>query len=474
MKKKWISVLLCTAMVSTLLTGCGGSKASEETPQSNETTAEENAQGTATETTDKQAEGSVYYLSFKPEQDAQWQKLAEQYTKETGVPVTVVTAASDTYESTLKSEMAKEEVPTIFQVNGPVGLSTWEEYCADLSDTALYNNLKSDDFALKGSDGRVAAIAYVIETYGLIYNKTVLNAYCGLEDAVVTSIEEINNFDTLKAVAEDIQSRLDEVSKAAGEGYDLMGAFTSAGMDSSSDWRFKTHLANIPIYYEYKDEGVTSTDAVKGTYLDQYKAVWDMYINNATVEPGLIATMTGDAATAEFALGNAVFYQNGTWAYSDIINAGFLTEDDLGIMPIYMGIDDANTGLATGSENYICLNQKADPKDLQASADFLAWVFESDFGIDVVANEMNFVTPFTTFTDDRYNTENVFVKQANEYIDAGKESIAWNFTTIPSEEWKNGVGSALTEYAQGTGDWANVEKAFVDGWAEEYAATNQQ
>jgi raffinose/stachyose/melibiose transport system substrate-binding protein len=476
MKKKLISALLCTAMVSSMLAGCGSDSSSSTSTNEGTTTTTDEAT-TDESTTDDSADastgdGKVYFLNFKPEQDEQWQEMAEAYTNETGVPVTVVTAASDTYESTLKSEMAKTEVPTIFQVNGPVGLATWNEYCADLSDTAFYKDLSSDDFALKGEDGSVQAVAYVIETYGLIYNKTVLNAYCGMDNAVVTSIDEINSLETLKAVAEDIQSRLSEVSAAAGDGYDLKGAFTSAGMDSSSDWRFKTHLANYPIYYEYKADDITSTDAIKGTYLDNYKEVWDMYINNATCEPTLIATKTGDEASSEFALGEAVFYQNGTWAYSDIINGGFLTDDDLGMMPIYFGVDDANEGLATGSENYVCINSKASEADIKASEDFLAWCVESDFGINEIANEMGFVTPFTTFTDDKYNSENVFVTQANEYIANGKSSVTWNFTTIPSEEWKNNVGSALTEYAQGTGDWDAVVSAFVDGWATEYAATH--
>ena len=89
--------------------------------------------------------GKVYYLNFKPEQDQQWQDLAKAYTEETGVEVTVITAASGTYESTLKSEMAKNDAPTLFQVNGPVGLASWKDYCYDLKDSDLYKNLKSDD-----------------------------------------------------------------------------------------------------------------------------------------------------------------------------------------------------------------------------------------------------------------------------------------------------------------------------------------
>jgi raffinose/stachyose/melibiose transport system substrate-binding protein len=42
---------------------------------------------------------------------------------------------------------------------------------------------------------------------------------------------------------------------------------------------------------------------------------------------------------------------------------------------------------------------------------------------------------------------------------------------MPSEEWKNMVGSALTAYAadQTDDNWAKVVEAFVDGWASEYA-----
>ena len=411
-------------------------------------------------------------MNFKPEQDQQWQDLAKAYTDETGVPVEVVTAASGTYEETLKSEMAKSDAPTLFQVNGPVGLATWKDYCEDLSGTDLYSHVKSDDFVLKDGD-EVKGIAYVIETYGLIYNKTVLNAYCGLDGAKVASIDEINSFDKLKEVADDIQSRLAEVSEAAGAEYDLKGAFTSAGMDSSSDWRFKTHLANLPIYYEYKADGIGSTDAIKGTYLDNYKQIWDLYTTDSTCEGSMLASKTGDDAVAEFGLGEAVFYQNGTWAYSDIINAGLLTDDDLGMMPIYIGADgEENQGLCTGSENYWCINSKASAEDIKATEDFLNWVVTSDKGRDAMANEMGFVTPFDTF-DDGYQASNPFLDAANQYIADGKTSVTWCFTTMPSEAWKDGVGSALTAYAAGTGSWDDVVTAFVDGWASEYAAANE-
>ena len=410
--------------------------------------------------------GKVYYLNFAPEVADQWEALAEKYTEETGTEVQVVTAASGTYESTLKSEMDKSEAPTLFQVNGPVGLATWKDYCYDLKDTDVYKNLASDDFALINEDGSVSGIAYKIETYGLIYNKSLLNDYFETDGAVVTSVDEINNFDTLKAVVEDITAKKDELG--------IEGAFTSAGMDSSSDWRFKTHLANLPIYYEYKADGITSTDAIKGTYLDNYKNIWDLYINNATCEPTMISSKTAEDARAEFALGEAVFYQNGTWETSGILEEGELTEDDLGMLPIYIGVEgEENQGLCTGSENYWCVNAKASEEDIQATVDFLTWCITSDEGRSAISKDMGFATPFSSFGDD-YAADNVLVNEATKYVEDGKTSVTWCFTTMPSENWKNGVGSALLEYAQGTGEWDGVVTAFVDGWATEYAAANAE
>lgn len=466
--KRFTALSLTAAMVVGALSACGGNTKTAETtaaaPQA-ETAAAKTAASTTTEAAKKEAgAGSVYYLNFKPEQADQWVDLGKKYTQETGVPVTVVTAASGTYEQTLKSEMAKSEAPTLFQVNGPVGLASWKDYCYDLKDSAVYKDLSSDDFALK-EDGAVKGIAYVIETYGLIYNKKLLNDYIAMDGAVVSSVDQINNFKTLKAVADDIQAKKDKLG--------VQGAFTSAGFDASSDWRFKTHLANLPVYYEYKADKITSTPAIKGTYLDNFKQIFDLYITDSTCAPTLLSGKTGEDASSEFALGEAVFYQNGTWAYNDI-KGNDVADEDLGMLPIYIGVDgEENQGLCTGSENYWCVNSKASPENIQATLDFIQWVVESETGKDALAKDMGFVTPFTTFTSD-YLPANPLVAAADADAKKGHYTVTWNFTTMPSEEWKNKLGSAMLEYAQGTGKWDGVKSAFVDNWATEYQAAHQQ
>ena len=437
--KKALALVLAGAMALSLA-ACGS------TPGSTATSGSTPASGAST------ASGKVYYLNFKPEQDQQWQDLAKVYTEQTGVPVEVVTAASGNYETTLMAEMGKSDAPTLFQVNGPVGLANWKDYCYDLSGSDIYSQLTSDAYALKEGD-TVYGIGYVIESYGLIVNKTLL-AEAGY------TVEDIQSFEDLKAVAEDITARKDELGFAA---------FTSAGMDGSSDWRYKTHLANLPIYFEYQDEGITSTDAIKGTYLDNYKNIWDLYINNSTCDPSELAAKTGDDSRNEFLAGEAVFFQNGSWEYANLTGEGKFTDDDLAMIPIYIGVgDEANQGLCTGTENYWCVNNMASEEDIQATLDFINWCVTSEEGTTAMANDMGFVIPFKGAAE----SPNLFVKQDAEMTAAGKTPVSWNFTTMPSEEWKNVLGTALTAYAAGTGSWDDVVTAFVDNWAAEYQLAN--
>ena len=437
MSKKLLALALAAAMSLTLLAGCG--KKEEPAPQTSGSTPEA-------------ATGSVYYLNFKPEADAYWQELAKKYTEETGVDVKVVTSASGQYETELMSEIAKSQPPTLFQVNGPVGLANWKDYCYDLSGSAILDQLVSDDFALKDGE-TVPGVAYVIESYGIIYNKALL------EKAGYTAAD-ITNFDSFKAVVEDITARKDELG---------FSAFTSAGMDPSSDWRFKTHLANLPIYYEFEADGIGDTDTIKGTYLDNFRAIWDLYINNCTCAPAQLSAKTGDDSVAEFTLEEAVFYQNGTWAYGDVKDLG---DENLGILPIYIGAEgEEDQGLCTGTENFWCVNKNAAPEDIQATLDFMNWCVTSDTGLEYMCSgdKMGFVVPFKG----NLESTNLLVNEANKYVTDGKTSVKWCFPTMPSEEWKDGVGSAMTVYAadQTDANWGKVVSAFVDGWAAEKAAT---
>ena len=434
--KKFLALILALVMALSLV-ACGEKKDDTKTD------------GDATAT------GSVYYLNFKPESEDAWQALAKTYTAETGVPVKVVTAASGEYETMLVSEMDKDGAPTLFQCNEG-GVATWGDFCYDLSSTDVYNELVSKDYALKNANGEVISIAYCLETYGIIVNKALL-------EKAGHSLDEITNFESLKAVADDIHARAAEL------GFD---AFTSAGLDGSSSWRFSGHLANMPLFYEFRDDSVSSKPAtIKGTYLDNYKNVWDLYITDSATTGAALLTATGDQAEAEFGQGKAVFYQNGTWEYSNLTSADkfAMNPDDLTMIPIYCGVEgEEKAGLCTGTENYWSVNKNAKPEDIQATLDFLKWVVTSDAGTTMMSEQFG-ACPFKSSKA----PSNPFSALANEYVANGCYPVTWAFNFTPAvNDWRAAVVDALSKYTAGNGSWDDVKTAFVDGWATQYANEN--
>ena len=339
------------------------------------------------------AKGKVYYLNFKPEAADQWTALAKEYTKEKGVEVKVQTAASGTYEQTLKSEIAKTEAPTLFQVNGPVGYQNWKKYTADMSNTDVYKELANQDVALKDGD-KVVGVPYVMETYGLIYNKDILNKYFALDGAKATSMDEIDNFDTLKAVADDMQARKDELG--------IDGVFASTSLKPGEDWRWQTHLADLPVYFEYQDDGVDDKAEMTFSHGDEFKNIFDLYLQNSTIAPELASSKAVNDSMAEFALGKAAMVQNGNWAYGQIseIEGNTVKPEDVKMLPIYTGHKGEETqGLNIGTENFFSINSQVSEAKQKASIDFVNWLINSEKGNKYMVEDLGFIPPFNTFTE---------------------------------------------------------------------------
>ena len=443
--KKILAMLLALCMIFALC-ACGSSAAPAAT--------EAPAADAATEAPAEEApaaEGSVYYLNFKPESDEAWQTLAKTYTEQTGVPVKIVTAASGTYQETLTAEMDKSEAPTMFQVGNQGAVDTWGEYCYDLTNTDVWNEMTTHAFDMVGDDGFTYSIGYCYECFGIIVNKALL-------EQAGHSIDEITNFESLKAVADDIHARASEL------GFD---AFSSAGLDGSSSWRFSGHLANMPLYYEFRDDGVTSKPAtITGAYLDNFKAIWDLYTTDSATTGADLLAATGDASEAEFGNGEAVFYQNGSWEYPNLVGNFGMDPANLQMIPIYCGVEgEEDAGLCSGTENCWAVNAEADEADIQATLDFMKWVVTSDEGTTLLAEQFG-PCPFKSAK----TPENVFFADANDLTAEGKYVVTWAFNYTPAvDDWRAAVVDALGQYTAGTGDWDAVVSAFVDGWATQYA-----
>ena len=397
--------------------------------------------------------GSVYYLNFKPEFDAALQELAATYTEKTGVEVKVVTAASGQYSDTLTAEMGKTSAPTIFNIGNMAGLNDWDEYALDLNGTAIADELTTNDFNLYNADGELKALGHCYESFGIIVNTELL-------EKAGHSVDEIVDFASLKAVADDIHARADEL------GFD---AFSAAGLDGSSSWRFSGHLANMPLFYEFRDDNVTEQPAtIKGTYMDNFRNIWDLYVTDTAADPKTLTTGTADESRAQFTEGKAAFYQNGTWEFAALNEAGLT---DICMIPIYCGVaGEEKAGLCSGTENCWAVNSKVSEADQKASLDFLYWLVTDPTASQKMVDTLG-ALPFKSAPE----SSNTFLANGNDLLAKGNYNVSWAFNHTPNvDSWRATVVTALAKYAADRTDanWAEVVKAFVDGWAYEYNVVN--
>ncbi len=412
-------------------------------------------------------EDTLYYLNFKPEIASVYHEIAVAYEKETGKKLRVVTAASGTYEQTLKSEIGKKDAPVLFQINGPRGYAAWKDYCLDLNGSKIYNLLADKSLCVTDGSG-VYGIPYVVEGYGIIYNKSLTDRYFALPNRQtnVNSMEEIKSFAALKTVVEDMTRN----KSALG----IEGVFAATSLKSGEDWRFQTHLANIPVHYEFMDRGIDlssdQTKTVDFRFSEQYKNIFDLYINHSTTDKKLLGSKEVADSMAEFALEKCVMVQNGNWAWGQIKNVGGnkVQEANIKMLPIYTGIaGEENMGLCIGTENFFAINKMASPAKQMLAQDFLEWLFTSETGKDFVTKKLEFITPFTSFESSDIPNDPL-AREVDRYLKTDNvENVPWSFTLFPGQNFKNDFGAALLQYAQGTKTWNEVKALFVEKWKAE-------
>ena len=450
--KKAFGIALASVLTVGLLAGCGGSGGESASSSAGASSESTKTESTKTETPASAEGGSVYWLNFKPESDEALQSIAKMYKEETGVDVKVVTAASGTYNQTLLSEMDKSAPPTIFVVGNQAAVTDWTDYAVDLNGTPIANELNTDAYNLYDENGKLVSIGYCYECYGIIVNPDLI------EKAGYT-MDDLVGFDGLKKVAEDIHARADEL------GFD---AFSASDMDSSSSWRFTGHMANLEYFYEERDDGgwTECPPSIKGTYMENYKNLYDLCINNSTVEPTELAT-GGHDAEAEFKEGKAAFFVNGSWEYGAVSEA----VPNATMIPYYCGVEgEEKAGLNCGTENCWAINAKASEADQQATMDFLVWCVTDPEASRILVDSFG-VMPYKNAAE----STNGFLAAADAYTNAGCYVMDWATNYQPNvDEYRAALVSALNQYDadQSDANWEMVRTAFVDGWATQYAAIN--
>lgn len=312
----------------------------------------------STEPTQPQV-GQVRIANRDPELHAAWMAVAQDYTKRTGVPVTVVPGEDST--------------ATLFTVRSQEELAAVKDICRDLSGTGVHAQLASWDLTLQ-ADGKVCGIAAEIEGFGLIYNSGLLGR--------LATPQEITGLSALKNVAETITAD-EELGFAAFSCPDLSNGFAARLLSVGVDCR----------------------------------AFWEVYAVNAVCQPDALRQITSQDSLNEFINEKAVFLLGSTSDYDRISNLG---DHNLGMMPLYLGGEnEQRQGLCVTCSSYWCVRGNVDALDVQATLDFLNDLVRPRADGTVPVDDLQIVAPYRQAT----YAANPLERTLRTDLAAGKEYV---------------------------------------------------
>ena len=228
-------------------------------------------------------------------------------------------------------------------------------------------------------------------------------------------------------------------------------------------------MANLEYYYESRDAGgwKECPAEIKGTYMENFKNLYDLCINNSLTPAKELATGGHDAQN-QFKTGKAAFYVNGSWEYSAVAEA----VPNATMIPYYAGVKgEEKAGLNCGTENYWAINSKVSEADQKATMDFMVWCVTNEEASRKLVDTFG-VMPYKSAAE----STNGFLAAANKYSADGCYVMDWATNYQPNvDEYRKALVSALNAYNadQTEANWAKVKTAFVDGWAYQYEQINK-
>ena len=444
MMSKWTklgALLLAGCFATGLMSGCGKEKEKNE----------------------------IVLMNFKPEAKEAYQTIAEEYYKQTGVEVKIVSPEDGTYDETLAEMMKGDDQPSIIQLNGYVSYEKWKDYCENLISSSLYTDMTDQNMVISSAT-TIDAVPFAIEGYGIIYNDAILQKYFALEDKGTDfkSVSEIDSYNEFKKLVEDMTAHKDELG--------IEGVFASTSLAENERWRWSNHLSNVPLYYEIGKQtsyanymiATIATREIKFTYENEFKNVFDLYVENSCTPKIQLENKTTADSMEEFAKGRCAMVQNGSWSYQQIasVEGKVVEDDDIKIMPIYIGAPgESSQGICISTESYYAVNKNVSKEEKEKAIAFLEWMYTTDEGVELVVNELGFYAPYKKFANVEYS--NPLVNEVLEWNEKENiNNIPWIFPSYPSEEFKDALGKDLLEYVNQNITWKTLVANTKENWAK--------
>ncbi len=329
-------------------------------------------------------------------------RLAADYTKVSGVEVSVILGQGDCREA-LQAAMDGENAPTIFCLHGAEDLNYWQEALYDMTGSAVVSQLSSLAFAQK-LDDKILAVAADVQGYGLIYNASLL-AKAGFTRS------DIKDFAYLELVCQRISTKKPGFS-----------AF------SALDFSDPGHYGNGCML-----SGISADAQELRSFLQLYLAH-----DKASTDP-----------LSQFLTEKTLFYLGGTWDYDRVAALG---DNKLDILPAFSvsgGSLRCNVSLAWG------VNAHVGEKDIRQSLDFLRWLVVAGPDGSAPVDSLELLAPYRAAS--YYG--NKLEEKLRDYMSAEPVSVDWNCCGYLSDDQLQALSSALSTYVKSTTDenWQKVE-----------------
>ncbi|MBH0230625.1 ABC transporter substrate-binding protein [Halobacillus yeomjeoni] len=387
---------------------------------------------------------TVDVFQFKVEFKDKFEELVAKYEEENpdvNINVKTVGGGND-YGASLKTSISSGDAPDIFNIGGPSDLEQYQDYVADLSETDAANAALKGTLTSVTQEDSVYGLPYNQEGYGLIYNKKVF------EEAGINAEEILTHEDLVKAV-ETLESKKDE-----------LGIEAPFALPAKEAWVLGNHLSNAFLADEFNHDIMEAynADTVEFAMGDQMKRFLDLQ-QEYSIQPTLSMDYS-QQVEENFSLGKTAMIQQGNWVYNSVAQMDQdFAENNMGILPI--PVEGYEGSIPVGVPMYWAVNKQSDEEVVQASKDFLDWMYTSDFGKKFTTEEFKFIPAYEGYEDQEISDP--LSKEIYEYASNGN-TLGWVFMGAPTS-WSDGeLGVNMQAYLAGDITWEEVEKKSREAW----------
>jgi raffinose/stachyose/melibiose transport system substrate-binding protein len=387
---------------------------------------------------------TVDVFQYKVEFKDQFEELVSMYEEENpdvNINVKTVGGGND-YGASLKTLFSSGEEPDIFNIGGPTDIDAYEQYLADLSGTEAAGAALEGTLSGVSRNDEVLGLPFNQEGYGLLYNKQVF------EEAGINP-EEITTFDALEEAVQTLDEQKEEL------GIDAPFAFPA-----KEKWVIGNHAANAYIADEFNHDIMEAyeADTVEFTMGDQLKRYIDLQ-NDYSVQPTLSLDYS-QQVEEYFSLGKVALIQQGNWVYNTIESMDpEFAENNVGLLPI--PVEGYEGSIPVGVPIYWVVNKDSEDEVVQASKDFLDWMYTSEEGKKFVTEEFKFIPAYEGYEDQEI--ADPISQEIYEYANEGN-TLGWVFFGAPIGWTEDAFGVAVQEYIAGDISWEEVEQKATEDW----------